>query len=400
MNLTDLYQTHFPTESAPRLFFAPARVNILGEHIAHTGGLVFSMATACGIKAAVSLRSDETNHFYNAVSKQTAALKFGAQLNGDETSWVIRLHGVFSHLIGFVGEPKGINFCFEDGLSVGWGLDEGEVLSILAISVFEILYEKTLTNEELESVLKTSHEAAHPWKVRREEFLAVRQAVKNEALLLDSFHLRSRPYPLKMEGRHEMVLITSDDLFQTQEAEEQRVERFLMSWKVLRKLQTRYPKIKQLCDLTVDEIGEAADILTEVEKKRLRHFASELQRVKQAVLKLKVGDFYSLGRFMFDSHLSLKNDYNNTSSFSDFAVGTAKGLAGFLGLKMTGLGFGGSLIGLLESEVHLSVLKKFKTKVESESGKKIQVYRLSGDKGFMELQEDNERGTLSEINLE
>jgi galactokinase len=115
-------------------------------------------------------------------------------------------------------------------------------------------------------------------------------------------------------------------------------------------LQEHLPGITQLRDVSVADFHQHADVLPDPILRRCRHIVTENERTLAAARALGTGDLAEMGRLMYESHYSLRDDYEVSSPELDVLVELARGLPGVLGARMTGGGFGGSTVSLVRRE--------------------------------------------------
>ncbi|MBN8216519.1 MAG: hypothetical protein J0L75_07730 [Spirochaetes bacterium] len=382
--LREFFARRFPDGKPPRLFGAPGRVTLLGEHIIHGGGIVLSTATPQQTRCAAAPGKSGRLRVGHAGQEEQVDLPFPPTEEALRAApaWAAKAVGWMLDL--GVKEPDGLDLAFETDIAANVGLSRAETHAAAAMAAVEGLNGVAWPKENLDPCFLDQNQAVHPWRLRRESVLGIRYAKAGEALLVDPLLLRERSFPFTSE-RYRLLLL--DSRVPQQRAEEVHAERLATCAKALRKIQTRFPKCKRLADLALDELESSNDILGDVEFKRVRHIITEVARVKQGVLKLKQLDFFSLGRLMLDSHVSLKNDYNVTCFESDLLVGFAKSLPGALGIKMTGLGLGGYLLALVERTMEASAVEKMKEFYLRETDKELGVVPLEPSGGPGELGE-------------
>lgn len=361
----------------PEIYSAPARVTILGEHIIHAGGIVLSAAvplhTWCVVgdgDGSLSLAHREDNTLVNL------SLPLKPEDLEAAPPWAAKASGWMSDL--GANPDGGVRAYFESEIPLDRGLSRAETHATALMMALEGFRSVTRVKEQWEPCFLKPFEATHPWHLRRESVLGIRLAKEGELLLVDPGLLRERGFPIANE-RYRFLLLDSQ-VPQTR-ATEAHGERLASCNKALRKIQTRFPKVKRLCDLALEELDVCGDILTDVELKRVRHIITEVARVKQGVLKLKQGDFFSIGRLMLDSHVSLKNDYNVSCFEADLLVGFAKSIPGVLGIKITGLGLGGCLLALVERSLEEKAIEKMQQFYVKETEKELGVTPFEPDGG-------------------
>jgi galactokinase len=142
----------------------------------------------------------------------------------------------------------------------------------------------------------------------------------------------------------------------------------------VRVLRKRLPKIEALRDVTPEDFEQFNETLPEVISKRCRHVVYENARVIEAVEALESGDMERFGGLMYESHSSLRHDYEVSSKELDFLVETARGLPGTAGARMTGAGFGGCTVNIVEREKTEDFVEAVKKLYLNETGFEAEVY--------------------------
>ena len=336
-------------ETPTASFFAPGRVNLIGEHIDYNGGLVFPCAITKGTYATVSKRSDTTFKLYSENFKDLGIIEFDlAHLNLDSSGeWTNYVKCVLSILLkrGYT-IPFGLNIVVYGDLPNGAGLSSSASLELLMCKIFDTFYDLQLEPTEMALIGKqTENEYIGVSSGIMDQF-AIALGKKDSALLLNCDTQKYEHIPFDMQD-YELVIMNTNK--RRELADSKYNERFNECQTTLKLLQNHYP-IDYLCDLSKAKLQEIEQLnIDPILMKRLRHVISENSRVIQSTKYLADNDIIGFGKLLTASHQSLKNDYEVTGIELDTLVEAALN-AGAIGARMTGAGFGGCAISLVKKE--------------------------------------------------
>jgi galactokinase len=149
----------------------------------------------------------------------------------------------------------------------------------------------------------------------------------------------------------------------------------------VRKLRTVLPEIRALRDVTLTELEQHRDILDPQVYARCRHVITENARVKSAVQAFETGDIRALGPLMGDSHRSLRDDYEVSCPELDLMTEIAVVQRGVIGARMTGGGFGGCTVNLVESDAVEAFKKNVAAEYSSKTGHNPEIFVSSASDG-------------------
>jgi len=325
-------------------FFAPGRVNLIGDHTDYNGGLVFPAALTMGTYLTVTEKDD---HFAVSFSSdnepQTYTLRIG-QLNEPQHAWVDYPLGVLKEFTDRGWNVLGYDFHFRGDLPIGAALSSSASIEMVTAYALNVL------NGEPFSLLELVQMAQHA----ENDFVGMNCGImdqfasgfgkKNHAIALDCNTLEYEHVPLDMQGLKFVIANTNKKRGLVDSAYNQRRAECN---EALVALQQHVP-VKALCQMTMAQFQEHASCLSGDVLKRARHAISEHARVRTAVDALKGGDMRRFGQLMNASHASLRDDYAVTCPELDFLAARAQQFPGVLGSRMTGAGFGGCTVTLLE----------------------------------------------------
>jgi galactokinase len=330
---------------AARLFSAPGRVNLIGEHTDYNDGFVLPMAIDRGTVVAASPRSDRRITAWS--TNLGDAIDF--DLDGPGTprrgTWQDYVEGVARTLEQRGHRLGGADLVLGSDVPSGAGLSSSAALELsvgLALTA--------LAGHEVSGVdLALAGQAAeHAWVGTQcgimDQFIAALGRA-DHALLIDCRSLESTLIPLELGGA--VVVITdskvkhelSTSAYNTRRAECARGVELLAA---------RRPGIRALRDVSPAELAAGEALLPEPIRRRCRHVVSEIARTLAAAEALRGRDLASFGRLMDESHRSLRDDYEVSCVELDVLVEAAVAVPGVFGSRMTGGGFGGSTVSLVE----------------------------------------------------
>ena len=390
MNNPELLQTFshiFPDSPKPEAFFSPGRVNLIGEHTDHEGGYVFPCAIDFGISALASKREGEGNslRLYSANFDGEYSSPFTIsfddireKLTGPR-SWVNYPLGVASVLKSHgYAFTSGIDILYSGNLPDGAGLSSSAALEVLTVRIFSELLglgidgvKAALYSQEAENGFVGMHCGI------MDQF-AVSMGRKNHAVLLNCSTLDYSYAPLEL-GTCKLI-ITNSNVPHSLVGSEYNLRRQQCE-AALADIQ-RVKDIKCLCDLSEHELDEYAYCVKDpVNLRRARHAVSENARAQRAAEALKAGDLAKFGRLMNASHVSLRDNYAVTIPELDVLASLAWEQPGVVGSRMTGGGFGGCTVSIVESASVDAFVETVGREYEAKTGRKASFYTTGSADG-------------------
>lgn len=359
MDLTNMkakYTEIFGGE-AERSFFSPGRINLIGEHTDYNGGFVFPCPVTLGTYAVASKREDKTFKVYSLNFENMGVVEFSLDNleYNKEHDWANYLKGTVKFLLEDGHSiTHGLNIVVYGNLPNGAGLSSSASLEMLTTRILRDTFNLDMDN--IQAALLGKKVENHYIGVNSgimDQF-AISLGKKDTAIQLDCNTLDFEYVPVKLEGQTIVIMNTNK---RRELADSKYNERRAECDSSLEKLQT-VCNIKSLCELTPEEFEKHCSVIgDDIKIKRCRHAIYENQRVKSAVVALKANDIKTFGELMNQSHVSLKNDYEVTGKELDCLAETAWKQNGVLGARMTGAGFGGCAIAIVENE-HLDAFIK------------------------------------------
>ena len=345
-DLKSIFEQEYGVTNSPLLyFFAPGRVNLIGEHIDYNGGYVFPAALSLGIYGVLRLRSDQLIHLKSTNVPVRVAVDLQEPiLNNSQDGWGNYPKGVIKYLLEEGRSLSGCDILFSGNLPDGAGLSSSA--AILVLTAFMLRYASGEQDIQRPTLAKFCQKVENEFiKVNcgiMDQFV-IAMGQKDCALLLDCETLNYEYIPFVL-GEYSLVIMNTNKKRELAESKyNQRRGECEQALAIIRK---QHP-VDNLCQATLTDVETY--LTDEVLYRRAYHVVSENNRVLMATKLLKNGDLIGFGRLMTESHLSLKNHYEVTGLELDSIVNNALQAAGCIGARMTGAGFGGCAIALVES---------------------------------------------------
>ncbi len=331
-------------------FFAPGRINLIGEHIDYSGGYVFPCALTFGTYAWVSRRSDQKIVLYSDNFSELGVIEVDlSDLSyKKEHDWANYPKGTLSMLEKRdLTLDHGLNIYYYGNIPNGAGLSSSASIEMVTLWMVNQLFDFNLSL--IDCALIGQETENHYMGVNSgimDQF-AIGMGQENHAIYLNTDTLDYKMVPIDL-GAHKIVISNTNK--RRGLADSKYNERRAECEEALSLLQTK-ADITNLCDLELNQFNEIKDVIKdEVILKRARHAVSENERTKLATKVLSDNDLESFGKLMNESHISLRDDYEATGIELDTLVEAAWQHPGTLGARVTGAGFGGCSIAIVKEE--------------------------------------------------
>ena len=355
-------------------FFAPGRINLIGEHTDYNGGNVFPCAITLGTYGIASKREDSTVKLYSENFPEIGVISF--DLNDlqykKEDNWANYPKGV----VKFLKEAghdisTGLEMVIYGTIPNGAGLSSSASIELLMGVVLEELFDLSVERLDLIQIgKKVENEFIGVNSGIMDQF-AVGMGEKNKAILLDTNTLEYEMVPVELVD-HVIVIMNSKK--RRELADSKYNERRSECEQALSELQSVLD-VQSLGDL--DEATFEANkqvISSEVLMRRTKHAVYENQRTLKATKALKAGDLATFGQLMNESHLSTQEDYEVTGVELDTLVHSAWKQPGVIGARMTGAGFGGCAIAIVQKNRTEDFIQQVGIEYESKIGYAAEFY--------------------------
>lgn len=330
-----------------RLFRAPGRVNLIGEHTDYNDGFVLPMAIERATIVAAGRRDDRLIKVYSINESEASEFDLDAPDENAVRGWIGYVEGVARALERRGVRLGGANLLVSSTVPTGAGLSSSAAFEIstgLALSAL------AGTSIDRVTLALAGQEAEHTHVGAQvgimDQFISA-LGRKNHALLIDCRALEAEPVPL--ETADTLIVLCDSKVKHSLAASEYNTRRAECA-RGVSLLKTVLPEIKALRDVSVEDFARHQNLLPEPVKRRVKHIVSENERTLAAAKTLKNGDLEEMGRLMLQSHDSMRDDYEISCRELDVLVEIAGTCEGVLGARMTGGGFGGCTVNLVKRE--------------------------------------------------
>ena len=329
-------------------FFAPGRVNLIGEHTDYNGGHVFPCALSFGTHAVLCKRDDRTVRLYslNMESQGIIETDLDHIAFDPKQDWANYPLGVL-HVMQSRGYliDQGFEMLFWGNIPAGAGLSSSASIELATAVALNTAFQLNIPQIELVKMAQEAENKFVGMNCGIMDQFASGMGKEDHAILLDCNTLQYEYVPLNLKGIS-IVIINSNKKHSLVNSGYN--DRRRESENALKALQTKLP-IKALGELSIEEFEKNKDLIKDpIEQKRAKHAVYENQRTLQATQCLRKGDVETFGKLMNQSHISLRDDYEVSCPELDIIAETAWTVPGVLGARMTGGGFGGSAVALVK----------------------------------------------------
>ena len=332
------------------LYFAPGRVNLIGEHTDYNGGHVFPCALTIGTYGVARKRDDNKLRFYSLNFEHLGIIESSLEdlKPYKEADWTNYPKGVM-WAFGEMGMKMdtGMDLMLYGNIPNGSGLSSSASVEVLTGYILRDLYSFPVDNKALALIGQFSENKFNGVNCGIMDQFAIAMGEKDHAIFLDTNTLEYQLVPIKLDG---IKIVIASSNKKRGLGDSKYNERRSECEEALAELR-KYIDIKSLGDLLEDdfEIYKSA-VNSEIRRKRAKHAVYENRRTMKAVDALVNNDITTFGQLMNASHVSLRDDYEVTGIELDTLVEEAWKQPGVVGARMTGAGFGGCTVNLVKEE--------------------------------------------------
>lgn len=344
-----------------KTYFAPGRVNLIGEHTDYNGGHVFPCALTIGTYGAVRKRNDNKLRFYSMNFEHLNVIESSLDdlTPRKNAGWTNYPKGVMWALREKGYEiPCGIDLMLFGNIPNGSGLSSSASVEVLTGYILNDLFDLGISNQDLALLGQFSENNFNGVNCGIMDQFAIAMGKKDHAIFLDTADLSFEYAPIKLEGAKIVISCSNkkrglgDSKYNERRAEcEEALE------EIRQKV-----KVDSLGDLSEEQFEEVRDAIKDATRqKRAKHAVYENQRTIKAVQALKANDIELFGKLMNASHVSLRDDYEVTGIELDTLVEEAWKVEGVIGSRMTGAGFGGCTVSIVKDDAVDTFIEKVGT---------------------------------------
>ena len=348
--MLEKFQELYGCTEGARAYFAPGRVNLIGEHTDYNGGHVFPCALTMGTYGIAKKRADKKLRFYSMNFEEKGVMESSLDdLTPSKNGvWIDYPKGV---MWAFQGRgmmlPCGLDILIYGNIPNGSGLSSSASLEVLTGLILKDMFDFQVSMVEVAQIGQYSENNFNGCNCGIMDQFASAMGKADHAIFLDTNTLNYEYAPVVLKV--EKIVITNSKVKHSL-VDSAYNDRRNESEGALRALQ-KVTDIQMLGDLTEAEFEQYKDAITDaVQQKRAKHAVCENQRTIRAVEVLRKGHIETFGTLMNQSHISLRDDYEVSCEEVDFLVETAWELPGVLGSRITGGGFGGCTVSIVKND--------------------------------------------------
>ncbi len=337
------------TEGA-KVFFAPGRVNLIGEHTDYNGGHVFPCALTIGTYGVARVRKDRKLRFHSMNFGHLGIIESGLDdlKPAKEAGWTNYPKGV---MWAFEEKgyqiPFGLDILLNGNIPNGSGLSSSASVEVLTGYILKEFFGFDVSNQDLALIGQFSENNFNGVNCGIMDQFAIAMGKKDHAIFLDTADLSYTYAPVKLEGIKLVIASSNKKRGLGDSKYNERRSECEMALAELKKV----VEINSLGDLTEEQFEENKSAIKDIVRaKRAKHAVYENQRTIKAVKALEANDIAQFGQLMNESHISLRDDYEVTGVELDTLVEEAWKIDGVVGSRMTGAGFGGCTVSLVKDE--------------------------------------------------
>ena len=371
--MQQLFQLTYGTDKTPEMYFAPGRVNLIGEHTDYNGGHVFPCALTIGTYGAVTTRDDRKLRFYSANFPGIVETSLDDLTPSNEAGWTNYPKGV---MWAFEKRgykiPCGMDILIYGDIPNGSGLSSSASLEVLTgLMLKDTFGFDDLTMQDLALIGQYSENNFNGMNCGIMDQFASAMGKQDNAIFLDTSTLNYTYAPVKLADAR--IVITNSKVKHSLVSSAYN-DRRRECETALKMLQT-VVDIQTLGDLNEEQFEKYKDAITDpVCQKRAKHAVYENQRTIRAVEALNAGNLEEFGRLINASHVSLRDDYETSCEETDLLASLAWEIPGVLGSRITGGGFGGCTVSIVKNDAIDTFTEKIGPAYEKATGHKAEFY--------------------------
>jgi galactokinase len=378
------FERIFGTGGRVHVVRAPGRVNLIGEHTDYNEGFVFPMAIEPDVRIVCRGRDDAKVRLSSTVFPDSIVeFSLDGKIAPGKPSWANYSKGVAAELIAAGIPLVGMDALISNTLPVGGGLSSSAALEVATGQALLLLAGVEMDRGRLALLAqKAEHEfAGVPVGIMDQTIVASGKA--GHAMLLDCRDLSKQFVPL---DEREVKVVVVNSMVKHELTGGEYAKRRAQCEAGVRFFREQDPQVRALRDVSMAQVNAAEGKLDDVVFRRCRHVVSENARTTQAATKLGNKDYEEVGELMLESHESLRDDYEVSVAELDFLVEQSMQIKGVYGARMTGGGFGGCIVALVQPRAVDPLRGHLTTKYAERFGKQPAMFVTSATAGVSVLE--------------
>lgn len=364
----------FGADGDIRTYFAPGRVNLIGEHTDYNGGHVFPCALTIGTYAVARKREDQQLRFYSVNFEKLGVIESALDdlTPSKKAGWTNYPKGV---MWAFEGRgyklPTGLDILIYGNIPNGSGLSSSASLEVLTGVMLKDMFGFDVSMVDIALIGQYSENNFNGCNCGIMDQFASAMGKKDHAIFLDTNTLQYEYAPVILEDAKIVIINSKVKHSLVDSAYNDRRNECETALKELQEV----VDIQTLGDLTEEEFEAHKDAIKDpIRVKRAKHAVYENQRAIKAVEALKANDVETFGKLMNASHVSLRDDYEVSCEEIDVLVDLAWETEGVIGSRITGGGFGGCTVSIVKNDAVDNFISKIGAAYKEKVGHEAEFY--------------------------
>lgn len=361
----------------PQLFFAPGRINLIGEHTDYNDGFVMPASIDKGIGVAIAKSSENRSKVFALDVDQCDEIDLKNVKPMDNGGWRNYVLGVIGELQKAGHDVDNFNMVFSGNIPEGSGMSSSAALENSIVFALNELFDLKLSKHEM---ILISQKAEHNYagvKCGIMDQYASMFGEKNAVLLLDCRTITSEPYQVDFKPYKLMLINTnvkhdlSESAYNNRRAVCERVSEMM--------------GVKALRDVTTEQLKTIESQLSAKDFQKALYVIQENERVLDFIEAAKAGNVAKCGELLFASHHGLRHQYHVSCEELDFLVDYARSSDAVIGARMMGGGFGGCTINLVHEDKITSFSEELSTAYSKQFDRVCSIYQVKLSKGTRQI---------------
>jgi galactokinase len=377
----DFFQVY---QRSPQWYaYAPGRVNLLGEHVDYNEGPVLPAALDMRVELAASPSPMEVISIH-AIDFNERAIFSPEDVNSKRdlegkplVDWALYPAGVLWVLLNSGFKVSGMEIAFRSNIPIGAGLSSSAAVEVAFAALWQAIGHWEMPRVKLAQLCQEAENNYVGVSCGLMDQFASACGVKGHALYFDTRSLEWYPVSLPDEA----VIVIVDSGVRRSLLTSEYNERRASCERAVKLFKQYLPEINSLRDISPIEFAAYGDYLPEIERKRAEHVVKEIARVYSAVNALRRRDLQAFGALMYASHTSLRDLYEVSHPALDALVKIARDIPGCFGSRLTGAGFGGCTVNMVEKSKSEEFIQRVTTEYQARSGYQAKAYLCSAGQG-------------------
>lgn len=331
--------------ASPRIFSAPGRVNLIGEHVDYSEGFVLPIAIDRRCTVFIAPRPDRRLRFHSDQFNETVecALNDGRPRTGH---WSAYVRGVAWALTQAGEHLSGADMLIASDVPIGAGLSSSAAIEVATAFALLDMSHRRLDRSRIATLCQRAENDYVGMRCGIMDQLAACRGAAANAILIDCRTLETSAVPIDSS---KVQIVVANTMAKHKLVGSEYNQRRKECEEAVQRLRLRHHHLRTLRDVTWSEVSEESEGWPENIRRRARHVTTEITRVHDAVTALRRKDYAEFGRLMSASHESLRADFEVSCPELDTMVEIAASLPGCFGARMTGGGFGGCTVNLVDA---------------------------------------------------